>query len=265
MSLPMINGRSLGWLPGREDRAFLYTTHATRFSYLSAASLPDTVDPRDKIHVKDQGQVGACSGFSRSYCMEALSNGIGQQGIEFSPMFAYLTGQKIDGLLGQDNGATISGGIKASRQYGNAPDNLFPFPGRYVHQIPEACFSAAEQHQLLAHAPVRSAGECRQAIGSGYPIYLGIMWGDECNRPLLDSYRGYGGGGHAICLLGYVGEYFLMLNSWGKGWGEQGWARWHERAVDSMIRSRNSEFFAVSEIERPTPRQWNYESMPILG
>lgn len=258
-------GRALGWRADREDKSFLYG-RSTRFEYLPMSELPERVDPRGKIGVKDQGQVGACSGFSRSYCMEALSNGIGGEGIQFSPMFAYLSGQKEDNLLGGDSGATISGGIKASRKYGNCPDALFPFPGRYVTRIPDACWPAAEKHQLLAHAPVSSAEECRQAIGSGYPVYLGIMWDRSMDAPVIDRYRvGGGGGGHAVCLLGYDGDYLLMLNSWGPGWGDRGWARWHMRAVDSMIRSSFSEFFIVSEIEQPHPRTWNYESMPLLG
>lgn len=256
--------RSMGWRFDLEDKKFLYE-RARSFEYLPMSQLPESVDPRGQIGVKDQGQVGACSGFSRSYCMEALANGIGGQGMAFSPMYAYLKGQVIDGLLGRDTGATISGGIQASRKFGNAPDELFPFPGHYTTQIPAGCDEAAEKHQLLAHTPVRSAEECRQAIGSGFPIYLGIMWGRECDTPVLDRYSGSGGGGHAICLLGYVGDYFLMLNSWSEQWGSRGWAKWHSRAVDSMIRSRNSEFFAVSEIENPTPREWDYRTQSVLG
>ncbi|HBN78034.1 MAG TPA: hypothetical protein DD473_19935 [Planctomycetaceae bacterium] len=258
-------GRAKGWRNDLEDQTFLYGA-AVKFSYLKAAELPEKVDPRGKIEVKDQGQVGACSGFSRSYCMEALSNGIGGQGISFSPMFSYLTGQKTDNLLGSDTGATISGGIKASRQYGNCPDHLFPFPGRYTSTIPEACWEPAEQHQLLAHTPVNSAEECRLAIGSGYPIYLGILWDQSMDKPVLDTYRvRNNGGGHAICLLGYEGDYFYMLNSWSDRWGDRGWAKWHVRAVESMIASRYSEFFAVSEIEQPEPRSWKYDTMQILG
>lgn len=258
------DGRKLGWLgPAREDRTFLYQQQRP-FSFLPMSQLPEKVDPRGKIRVKDQGQVGACSGFSRSYCMEALSNGIGGQGIEFSPMFAYLTNQKVDGITG-DQGATISGGIKASRQYGNAPDELFPFPGRYVSQIPQECFPAAEKHQLLAHTAITSADECRQAIGSGFPVYLGIMWDGSMDTPVLDSYRPGRGGGHAICLLGYEGDYLLMLNSWSESWGDRGWAKWRMSAVDQMIKHQWSEFFAVSEIENPTPREWNYDEKSILG
>ena len=258
-------GRRMGWRPDLEDKSFLYD-RAVPFKMAKAGMLPERVDPRGKIVVKDQGQVGACSGFSRSSCMEALANGIGGQDQQFSAMFCYLTGQQQDGLLGRDVGATISGGIKASRSQGNCPEELFPFPGQYVSQIPEKCWKPAMDHQLLAHAPVRSAEECRQAIGSGYPVYLGVMWNQSMDTPVLEQYRNTGyAGGHAICLLGYVDDYFLMLNSWGPQWGERGWARWHSRAVQQMIDAQNSEFFVVSEIEHPEPRAWDYEKMPLLG
>ena len=86
------------------------------------------------------------------------------------------------------------------------------------------------------------------------------------DKPVLDTYRvRNNGGGHAICLLGYEGDYFYMLNSWSDRWGDRGWAKWHVRAVESMIASRYSEFFAVSEIEQPEPRSWKYDTMQILG
>ncbi len=254
----------MGWRYDKEDQKFL-REQATRFRYLTSAQIPEKVDPRGKIRIKDQGQVGACSGFSRAYCMEALNNGIGQTGLLFSEMFGYLTGQKEDGLLGRDTGATISGGIKASRKYGNAPQQLFPFPNRYTTDVPESCYPAAEKHQLLAHAPLRTAEEARQAIGSGFPIYLGIIWGREMDSPVVDNFSGQGGGGHALALLGYEGDYLIGPNSWSEKWGDRGWFKWHMRAVDQMIRSRNSEFFVVSEIEDPTPREWNYQTDLILG
>lgn len=254
----------LSWRHDLENKKFLYE-QATPFRYMSHSKIPDQVDPRGKIRIMDQGQIGSCSGCSRAGCMEDLANGIGNQGIEFSEMFAYLTGQAVDDLLGQDVGATISGGIKASKDHGNSPRDLFPYPNRYMVDIPQQCYPEAEKHQLLAHSQVHSAKEARQAIGSGFPIYLGIMWGQEMDRAVVDRYSGNGIGGHSVRINGYVGDYFLIPNSWGEGWGDRGWAKWHMRAVDQMIKHSNSEFFAVSEIEDPEPREWNYETDLILG
>ena len=31
-------------------------------------------------------------------------------------------------------------------------------------------------------------------------------------------------GGHAVCLVGYTNKHFIVRNSWGTGWGDQGFA-----------------------------------------
>ncbi len=31
-------------------------------------------------------------------------------------------------------------------------------------------------------------------------------------------------GGHAVCLVGYTEDYFIVRNSWGKSWGDKGFA-----------------------------------------
>ena len=34
-------------------------------------------------------------------------------------------------------------------------------------------------------------------------------------------------GGHAVCLVGYTEEYFIVRNSWGENWGDNGFAYAH--------------------------------------
>jgi C1A family cysteine protease len=31
-------------------------------------------------------------------------------------------------------------------------------------------------------------------------------------------------GGHAVCLVGYTEDHFIVRNSWGKNWGDKGFA-----------------------------------------
>ncbi len=42
----------------------------------------------------------------------------------------------------------------------------------------------------------------------------------------LDKYdeNGTEFGGHAVCLVGYTAEHFIVRNSWGTGWGDKGFA-----------------------------------------
>ena len=43
------------------------------------------------------------------------------------------------------------------------------------------------------------------------------------------------GGGHAICLVGYTAATFIVRNSWGTGWGDNGFAYASEEYADRAI------------------------------
>ena len=49
-------------------------------------------------------------------------------------------------------------------------------------------------------------------------------------------------GGHAIVLVGYddSGQYFIVKNSWGQGWGEAGYFRIAYSELNSAVRTRPS-------------------------
>ena len=44
-------------------------------------------------------------------------------------------------------------------------------------------------------------------------------------RGHLDVYRpSTVRGGHAVCIVGYTPDYFIVRNSWGTSWGNRGYA-----------------------------------------
>jgi len=112
--------RGLGWNREQENHAWL-VANQKRFdrSHYMAYRVPDEIDGRVSQTIKDQGQLGSCSGFSRSSLEERLNYlATGAKGPTLSAMYCYLTNQQECGCSGGDNGATIAGSVSAAGKEG---------------------------------------------------------------------------------------------------------------------------------------------------
>jgi hypothetical protein len=108
----------------------------------------------------------------------------------------------------------------------------------------------------------------RTFLGSGQGgISIGISWGGEMDRAVVNSFSGSGGGGHAIALLALSerkdssGRPFIwMQNSWGTNWGNKGWSEWAPQAVEQMMRHRFTACFGLSDMPNLKPRELDLDA-----
>jgi C1A family cysteine protease len=230
---------SYGWRQDLEDHAWIdanqlhFDAHKFR-----AVKVPASIDPRPHIHIKDQQQLGACSGFSRSTCEEVL-NWIATQGDKtvLSAMYAYLTNQKCCGCFGKDNGATIAGSIQAAAQYGICLDSTFPYTGKYSTKFPANAQTEGQKHLVKSHTTLSSYNDGFQYLATGTGvIQIGVPVGDafqNCSGTFTvqDAQQDMSNpeGGHALAIVGYVSQkdsqgrnYLILVNSWGTSWGSNG-------------------------------------------
>jgi C1A family cysteine protease len=79
----------------------------------------------------------------------------------------------------------------------------------------------------------------------GYNIVIGtwVSWDDKDNNGILDpvldsSGKPVGKGGHAMLVVGYnrPSQYFIVKNSWGPGWGHNGYAYFHYNLIRSCFK-----------------------------
>ncbi|MCK5645034.1 MAG: C1 family peptidase, partial [Gammaproteobacteria bacterium] len=92
----------------------------------------------------------------------------------------------------------------------------------------------------------------------GYNVVVGtwVSWDDKDNNgvldPVLDPFgRPIGRGGHAMLIVGYnrPGQYFIVKNSWGRGWGHNGYAYLHYNLARSCFKYG----FVVHSVVPPAP------------
>lgn len=185
---------------------------------------------------ENQGSIGSCQGHSLSSVLERLAVVNGDK-IQLSEIFAYLATQNIDGLLGADNGSTISGGCELAVTVGCCLEELTGYPRSYPRRsdreriLSSANYAAAEKYKAKSAWQVPDDHDALlDFIGGGGGINFGICWDYDMipQDRIVRSYSpGRGCGGHAMCLLGYDrdgnlkaanshadGEYLITPKAW---------------------------------------------------
>ncbi len=88
---------------------------------------PEEIDCRSWMRIENQGSMGSCQGHAQTtvgeYCYHVAMGEV----IQFSPLFAYIATQRIDGING-DRGSTIAGGVENAETNGLCPLEGLPLP-----------------------------------------------------------------------------------------------------------------------------------------
>jgi len=237
-----------------EDRPWLRANQlAFRGSAFMALRVPAEVDPRADMSIRDQMQLGSCSGASRTAIEERLNqlaSGTTDK-LLLSIMFAYLTNQKCCDCFGADNGATIAGSVQAAGKFGICHESLMPYTGQYTTDIPDPATAEGIKHLISSHSEISDFDSAIQYLGTAGVIQIGVPVGQafqNCGGPLtLQAVRQdaqHPEGGHALAVIGYVlpatisapagdGRPWLIgQNSWSAQWGAQGFFFIEPRAWD---------------------------------
>ncbi len=198
---------------------------------------------------QNQGSQGSCVAWSSAFAAHTIleSSRTGKQPNEvmFSPSFMY---NQI-GLEGCQ-GSYIIRAMEFMTKRGDVPYDQFPYndqdcqsqPGNQLQQ--EAAQHRMRGFNRLSLGDRNDAVDLRaikENLSQGAPVVIGMMVGQSFMQPMMGqdvwipasgdrSMMGFGG--HAMCVVGYddkkYGGSFLIMNSWGKEWGTNGfgWVRY---------------------------------------
>jgi C1A family cysteine protease len=275
--------RAYGYCQEKEDHQWL-RQNETRFDLhrFKAVRVPASVDPRPHLQIKDQGQLGSCSGASRallSECLNGIQTGWQNSSLDLSIMYAYLTNQKECGCSGSDDGATVAGSVQAAQKEGICESSLFPYSsafynGQYSDQIPAAASQEGVLHLIKSHAVLRSYNDCFAYLATGtgvIQIGIPVTNGFESCTGILTPQMMTGSvlGGHALSIVGYTTrldkqgrKYLILVNSWGTDWASNGTCEVDPSLFDKWAKDGYSELIGISDLEAYEPQgggrpDWN--------
>ncbi len=144
---------------------------------------------------------------------------------KFSPTFTY-------NLIndGQNKPTSIFEAMKNARDIGICPITYYGFEKSYSAQVYSKEREAASLYKASSFYSTTNLNQIKQAIAEGKGVVMGVCMGDDlttlsANNAVYDSKIGRTDSGHAICLVGYDDSerIFKFINSWGTGWGVNGY------------------------------------------
>lgn len=219
-----------------------------------AANLPPSVNLRDKCTpVRDQGSLGACTGFALCACLE-----LGGE-IVLSPLFVYFCERVREGSVSTDSGALIVTGSLVVAQTGACTEPVWPYIiSKFAQTPPQEAYEDAASHRSpkCTSLPV-NLDVIKAQLAAGVPVVVGISAYASFESfsvqqtgvvPMPDVLSEDFLGGHAVAIVGYddTTSLFLAKNSWGTGWGDEGYL--HIPYAYILSDELTSEIFAITPL-----------------
>lgn len=235
--------RILNCIPSPKQEDDWRFDHAAKAGLLGAvAALPPSKDLREKWwNVGDQGSTGSCVGWATADSVLrwhfVKSNKIQKETL-LSPRFIWMASKEIDEFNDtpttfiEAEGTSLKAALDVARGYGAVDDAVLPFASARTYPgDAETFYAIATQLKIASYFNLGSnVSAWRTWLATKGPILtrLGVdaTWDDATkNKGNLDTYEpNTVRGGHAIALVGYTPDRFIVRNSWGTGWGDQGFA-----------------------------------------
>jgi C1A family cysteine protease len=221
-----------GWIPDLPDeRDHIY---AAPPQFLSA--LPPSTDLRLLCPgVYDQGMLGSCTANAIGGAIEF--DRMKQKLTDFVPsrLFIYYNERLIEGTVNSDSGAQIRDGIKTVASEGVCPEPEWPYDiTKFTTKPPANAYTDAATDRAVSYQSlIQDLNQMKGCLASGYPFVFGFTVYESFEGAAVaqsghapmpaPSERAIGG--HAVMAVGYedANQWFLVRNSWGRGWGLAGY------------------------------------------
>ncbi len=215
--------------------------------YHTPISLPPSFNYLDEMNPpRDQGTQGSCSAMTAAAIKEWQERKeLGYEGY-ISPQFIYnLRGNKpSEGMTPRDT-------MKILKNVGSLPETIYPYNSR--KQITGGLKRKAYNFKIQGYGKINTIFCAKSALIADGPLYIGLpvynpdnlkFWVQENPRQRMM-------GGHAVCVVGWTEDSFILRNSWGRSWGIDGhcfypfdewgahWEVWSAIDADSCMNKLN--------------------------
>ena len=241
MARPRRIKRILNCLPSPDPENDWLVEHAKDAGILAAAPpIPASKDLRAAWwKIGDQGQTGSCVGWATADSVLrwhfVAARRIAENEL-LAPRFQWMAAKETDEFTARPttfieaDGTSLKAALDVARKYGAVRDKVLPFASGKLYGGDEKAFYAlAAQLRISAYFNLGTRlSDWKAWLATKGPILtrLGVdaTWDDaSATKGKLDAYRPKTvRGGHAVALVGYTPDAFIVRNSWGTTWGDKG-------------------------------------------
>lgn len=208
----------------------------------------ETVDLReDWWKISDQGSTGSCVGWAAADGVLrwhfVKGNKISSSDL-LSVRFIWMSAKETDQFTSrpttfiEESGTSLKAALDVARNYGCVTDNILPFlnPNSLYTGSESTFYAVASKLRILNYFNLITGNQNKLeswkqwiAAGNG-PILTRLnvdqTWDNaETTKGNLDIYLpNTARDGHAVAIVGYTKDCFIIRNSWGINWGDKGFA-----------------------------------------
>jgi hypothetical protein len=206
-----------------------------------AAAPPSSVDLRETWwKINDQGSSGSCVGWATADSVvrwHMVKAGRLTTAEMLSPRFTWMASKETDEFQTrpttfiESDGTSLKAALDVCRNFGVVRDSVLPFQLGQLYAGEAATFYAiAAQLKIASYFNLGTdIFAWRQWLAQKGPILTRLdvdqTWDDaKFTNGNLDIYQPFTTrGGHAVAIVGYTPDRFIIRNSWGKTlWGDDG-------------------------------------------
>jgi C1A family cysteine protease len=217
------------------------------------STLPPGVDLRDWCSpIEDQEELGSCTANACVGIVEYFERRAFSKHIDASRLFLYKVTRNLMHETG-DTGAFLRSTMGALVLFGVPPEEYYPYTIADFDKEPAAfCYAFAQNFQAINYYRLDPQGTAPEALLQriklwlsaglpsifGFTVYSSISQAGETGKIPFPTSGERVQGGHAITAVGYddsmkikntnsggkeIQGAFLIRNSWGTGWGDNGY------------------------------------------
>ncbi len=210
--------------------------------------IPISVDLReDWWDIGDQKDTGSCVGWASADAIlrwhmvkaQKLTNNE-----KLSVRFQWMAAKEADEWTTpttclESYGTSLKAALDIARNYGSVPDKEVPFePEKLSHMGPNEFYAMASKYKISNYFNLRKPelewekvrDRWKEWLSTTGPILTRLDVDDtwmnaDKTQGNLDKYLPKTkSGGHAVAIVGYTQDRFIIRNSWGTTWGDKGHA-----------------------------------------
>jgi C1A family cysteine protease len=221
--------KGMGWRPELPDQRDL------KFGY-RAVAIPSKADLRLQEWmppIVDQGNLGSCTANAATACYEFEAQKQGSKPAPRSRLFIYYNERMVENTIPWDAGAYIRDAFKVMNKYGAPNETLWPYNiAKFARKPTQKSYQYGLARQIVSYqsvpqdaSAIMAAVAMNQLVEIGFTVYSSFFDIGSNGVMKMPGLNEQVEGGHAVCVVGYdqSARVWIMRNSWGTDWGDNGY------------------------------------------